>query len=87
MSAFCHRTDFDHGGASGEDVMADQVGSPEREMEVTSQPLLTATLHIREPGVGQYLGSIWVERLLGPRKPLPPHTTIFFAISLVQLEA
>ena len=49
MSAFCHLTDVDHGGASGEDVMADQVGSPERLMEVTSQPLPTATLHIRDP--------------------------------------
>ncbi len=32
--------------------MADQVGSPEREMETTSQPLLTATLQIREPWGG-----------------------------------
>lgn len=29
--------------------MADQVGSPERLMEVTSQPRPTATLHIRDP--------------------------------------
>ena len=49
MSAFCHLTDEDHGGAFGEDETADQVGSPERLMEVTSQPLLTATLHIRDP--------------------------------------
>lgn len=38
--------------------MADQLGSPEREMEVTSQPLPTATLHIREPGVVSILGRI-----------------------------
>lgn len=50
MSAFCHLTDLDHGGALGEDVTADQVGSPERLMEVISQPLPTATLHIRDPG-------------------------------------
>lgn len=49
MSAFCHDTDFAQWGAFGEDVMADQVGSPERLMEVTSQPLPTATLHIRDP--------------------------------------
>ena len=50
MSAFCQSTDFDHGGASGEDVTADQDGSPERLMEVTVQPRPTATLHIRVPG-------------------------------------
>ena len=42
-------------------MTADQVGSPEREMEVTSQPLVTATLHIRDPEERQsWLG------LLGP---------------------
>ena len=50
MSAFAHETEVDHGGGSGEDVTADQVGSPERLMDVTSQPRPTATLHIREPG-------------------------------------
>ena len=49
MSAFCHSTDLDHGGASGEAVTDDQVGSPERLMDVTVQPRPTATLHIRDP--------------------------------------
>ena len=49
MSALCHVTDFDHAGALGEDVMDDQVGSPERLIDVTVQPRLTATLHIRDP--------------------------------------
>lgn len=82
MSAFCHETDFDHGGALGEDVMVDQVGSPEREMEVTSQPLPTATLHIREPGDGSVVLAMW-KRVCLPRNPLPPQTTIFFAIDCV----
>ena len=51
MSAFAHCTEVDQGGGLGEDVTDDQVGSPEREMEVTSQPLPTATLQIREPTV------------------------------------
>lgn len=50
ISALCHLTEDAHDGALGEDVTADQVGSPEREMEVTSQPLPTATLQIRDPG-------------------------------------
>ena len=49
MSAFCQLTDLDHGGASGDDVTADHVGSPERLIDVTSHPLPTATLHIRDP--------------------------------------
>ena len=49
MSAFCHLTDVDQGGALDEEVTADHVGSPERDMDVTSQPRPTATLHIREP--------------------------------------
>lgn len=35
-------------------------------IDVTSQPLATADLHIREP-----------------RKPLPPHTTIFLAVAML----
>ena len=53
MSAFCHLTDFDHGGASGDEVTADHVGSPERLIDVTSHPLPTATLHIRDPEYNQ----------------------------------
>lgn len=49
MSAFCHDTDVDHGGAVGEEDTEDQVGSPERLIDVTSQPRPTATLHIRDP--------------------------------------
>ena len=51
MSAFCHLTDLDHGGASGDEVTADHVGSPERLIDVTSHPLPTATLHIRDPEI------------------------------------
>ena len=51
MSAFAHWTEVDHDGGFGEEVTDDQVGSPERLMEVTSQPLPTANLHIREPEV------------------------------------
>ncbi len=49
MSAFAHETEVDHGGGSGEEDTDDQVGSPERLMEVTSHPRPTATLQIREP--------------------------------------
>ena len=49
MSAFCHDTDVDHGGGSGEDVTDDQDGSPDRLIDVTSQPLATADLQILEP--------------------------------------
>ena len=49
MSAFCQETDVDQGGASGEAITEDQEGSPEREMDVTSQPRATADLQIREP--------------------------------------
>ena len=80
-------TEFDHGGAWGEDVMADQVGSPERLMEVTSQPRPTATLHIRDPGhsfsmtEGGKCDVVWIRKSFVPRNPLPPQTTIFFAIN------
>jgi hypothetical protein len=30
MSPFCQETERDHGGASGEEVIEDQEGSPER---------------------------------------------------------
>ena len=49
MSAFCHDTDLDQGGGSGDDVTDDQLGSPERLIDVTSQPRATADLHILEP--------------------------------------
>ena len=64
--------------------MADQVGSPERLMEVTSQPRPTATLHIRDPGHGQRRKHSMYgldPQVFVPRNPLPPQTTIFFAIS------
>ena len=48
-SAFCHDTDFDHGGASVEEVTEDQTGSPDRERETTSQPRAAADLQMREP--------------------------------------
>lgn len=40
---------MDQGGGVGEEVTADQVGSPEREMEVTVQPREMADLQMREP--------------------------------------
>ncbi len=50
-------------------------------MEVTDQPRWTATLHMRDPG--RWLMEEAVEeaevRYL-PRNPLPPQTTIFFAM-------
>ena len=53
ISAFCHETEVDQGGGVGEEVTADQVGSPEREMEVTVQPREMADLQMREPGEGE----------------------------------
>jgi hypothetical protein len=49
MSAFAHLTEVDQGGAAGEDVTDDQTGSPEREIDVTSQPRATADLQMRDP--------------------------------------
>ena len=80
-SAFCHETDLDHGGASGEDVTEAQDGSPERDMDVTSQPRAAAALQMREPGEWLANGDfVLVEERDGgiPRNPLPPATTIFF---------
>lgn len=50
MSAFSHETDDDHDGFSGVEVTEDHTGSPDLLIDVTSQPLPTAALHIREPG-------------------------------------
>ena len=50
MSAFCQFTDEDHDGGVEEEVTVDQSdGSPEREIEVTDQPLWQAMRQIREP--------------------------------------
>ena len=50
MSARCQETEVDHGGGVGEDVMVLQsLGAPEREMEITLQPLWMADLQMREP--------------------------------------
>lgn len=63
--------------------MADQVGSPERLMDVTSQPRPTATLHIRDPRHSSTEEALrgWISKSFVPRNPLPPQTTIFFAIN------
>lgn len=61
MSAFSQTTDVDHGGGTEDDVTDDQVGSPEREIEVTSQPRPTATLHMRVPGEYQQARSHGLE--------------------------
>ena len=49
-SARCHVTELAHGGALGEDVMVDQMGSPRLEREVTCQFRAAAAAHILEPG-------------------------------------
>lgn len=49
MSAFSHKTDDDHDGFSGDEVTEDHTGSPDLLIDVTSQPLPTAALHIRDP--------------------------------------
>ena len=63
-------------------------------MDVTSQPRPTATLQIRDPGGGNFLLAEekgrkkrlsmnlnpQVEFVFVPKKPLPPQTTIFFAM-------
>lgn len=52
MSPFSHETEEDQGGGSGEEVMLDQCGAPEREREVTAQERVLADLQMREPGNG-----------------------------------
>jgi len=52
MLALTQLTSEDHVGATGEEVTADQVGSPEREMDVTCQPRAVAALQMRLPGIG-----------------------------------
>lgn len=49
MLALTQFTSEDQVGATGEEVTADQVGSPEREMDVTCQPRAAAALQIRLP--------------------------------------
>lgn len=49
ISAFSHETDDDHDGFSGVEVTEDHTGSPDLLIDVTSQPLPAAALHIREP--------------------------------------
>lgn len=65
--------------------MEDHWGSPEREKEVTVQPRAVADLQIRLPGVGGLVGFEggmgWDGEGRGgdgPRKPLPPQTTMRF---------
>jgi len=49
MLALTQLTSEDQVGATGEEVTEDQVGSPEREMEVTCQPRAAAALQMRLP--------------------------------------
>lgn len=79
--------ELDQEGGVGEEVTADQVGSPEREIEVTVQPRAAATLQMREPeggvseAVDRWFMHGWGRRWRSvPRKPLPPQTTSFLAI-------
>lgn len=52
MLALTQFTSDDQVGATGEDVTEDQVGSPEREIEVTCHPRAAAALQMRLPVVG-----------------------------------
>ena len=49
MSPFCHDTLSDQSGGVCDEETEDQCGVPEREIEVTLQPLCAAALHIRLP--------------------------------------
>jgi hypothetical protein len=51
MLALTQLMSVDQVGATGEEVTEDQVGSPERDMEVTCQPRAAAALQIRLPGM------------------------------------
>lgn len=55
---------MDQSGGVGEEVTEDQVGGPEREMEVTVQPRETADLQMRVPG-GREGGWLLVECFWG----------------------
>ena len=50
-SPFSHWTLVDHGGVFGSYVTDFQMGTPERETEVTFQARFDADWQIREPGV------------------------------------
>jgi hypothetical protein len=39
MSPFCQDTDVDHEGAVGDEVTADQLGSPERLQQLSAGPI------------------------------------------------
>lgn len=49
MSPFCHETFSAQSGGEGDEETEDQWGVPERDIEVTVQPLWAAALHIRLP--------------------------------------
>ena len=49
MLALTQLMSEDQVGATGEEVTEDQVGSPEREMDVTCQPRAAAALQMRLP--------------------------------------
>ena len=49
ISAFSQETLVDHAGGLGDEVTKDHDGSPEREIDVTFQPLATATRQMRDP--------------------------------------
>lgn len=62
MSAFCQSTEVDHAGAVGEEETADQVGSPEREIEVTDQPREVAMRQILDPESEECQCKVWAKR-------------------------
>ena len=49
MSPFCHEIFSAQSGGVGEEETEDQWGVPERDIEVTVQPLWAAALHMRLP--------------------------------------
>jgi hypothetical protein len=77
-SPFCQETDVDQSGALADDVTEDQLGTPERLMEVTAQPRWAAALQMRLPGGESVCVFHRIHQRHVPRKPLPPQTTSFF---------
>lgn len=62
MSAFCQSTEVDHAGAMGEEETADQMGSPERDIEVTDQPREVAMRQILDPESEESQCKVWAKR-------------------------
>lgn len=81
MFALFQLTFFDHAGAVFSEVTEDQLGSPERLLEevllalISCFQLVFGQAYLIEV-TSQFLATAALQILL-PRKPFPPHTTIF----------